>query len=137
MGTGKPQRKTTPGLQFLRAWRIAEVVILLGNLTIGIWNAVHGHVFSVISFVTVIGLGALIAWQNRVIRRRLAQLNPPPRPDYAAIARMERPIWGKAFEHAGGRRQCPAMKPDGLCCVRDRHEDGRHEDGRGDTWPDL
>ena len=49
-------------------------------------------------FVTV-AWAALICAQTQLIRRR--EYLDRPRPDYSAIARLEMPIWGRTFEHAG------------------------------------
>ena len=90
-------------LRFLRAYRIVLLVLLAVNVAFGILNAVAGRHFALVSFAAAALLVAGIAFQARTIRRRAEQLRP--RPDYAAIARMEREIWGEAFEHAGAPQQ--------------------------------
>ena len=38
---------------------------------------------------------------------------------------------------AGPKAQCPAVRPGGMCCVREPHDGGRHRDGRGDEWAEV
>lgn len=128
----KPKRNTTPGLQFLRAWRVFELAALLLNLAIGVANAANGHLYALLSFGIVAALAGLLMWQQGVIRKRMAQLNPPPRPDYGRIASLERPIWGQAFEHAGapemGRFPIPERSRCRGCGSPDSRRSGRCTD---------
>jgi hypothetical protein len=35
------------------------------------------------------------------------------------------------------RHQCPAYRPNGICCIRRRHDDDWHRDGRNQEWRDA
>ena len=53
-----------------------------------------GSPFAILPLAWIVVFIAVICWQTRVIRRREYECRP--RPDYAAIARMEREIYGEA-----------------------------------------
>jgi len=78
-------------------------IALLYDLGWGTWVLTRGDLYGLSCFAGVVGLILTMAWQTRLIRRmdrqRLIQLRP--RPDYSAIAAMERDIYGEAFRHEG------------------------------------
>lgn len=94
-------RTATDALRRQRRLRVIEVAILILGVADLVLNL--GSLMVLMPVFVV----ALMAWALRVNARtvRLIQHTNRPRPDYAAIARMEREVYGKAFEHAGGERQ--------------------------------
>jgi hypothetical protein len=69
------------------------------NAGLFIWNVVAGDWIALLSAVVLAALAVTLVFQTRQIRNLREQLRP--RPDYAAIARMERDVWGETFGHAG------------------------------------
>lgn len=86
-------------LRFLRAWRIYVVAALVFNAGMLVVDAVTGNPIVVLPIICVTFLVGALVLMTRVIRRRAEQLRP--RPDYAAIARMERDVYGETFGHDG------------------------------------
>lgn len=86
-------------LRFLRAWRIYVVAALVFNAGMLVVDAVTGNPIVVLPIICVTFLAGALVLMTRVIGRRAEQLRP--RPDYAAIARMERDVYGETFEHDG------------------------------------
>jgi hypothetical protein len=84
----------------LRWCRVADVLALAAVACRAIWTSqVSGAAVMAAVFLTV----SLFA--STVTIRHLNGARPaPPRPDYAAIARMERRIYGETFDHAGSPR---------------------------------
>jgi len=101
------------GTRPLRAVRIFQIVALLYNAGSFAYHAAIGSVFGMIAgAVCVVALAVAIGWTTGKIRQR-EYLNRP-RPDYAAIAAMERELYGEAFEHEGApeaRRVVPPTMP--------------------------
>jgi hypothetical protein len=91
--------KPVGGITFTRWWRRFLAVILAWNLGTGIYDLAMGRVFGLISFACVLGLTATMAWQTKTIHR--VERANRPRPDYGAIAAMEREVYGETFEHEG------------------------------------
>ena len=87
------------GVRAVRSWRIFNVVTLAFNLLLLTLNAVSGNILAVVNAAAVAILVAAVYVNTRTIHR--IQERDRPRPDYAAIAAMERDIWGRTFEHAG------------------------------------
>lgn len=86
-------------LRFLRAWRIYVVAALVFNAGMLVVDAVTGNPIVVLPIICVTFLVGALVLMTRVIGRRAEQLRP--RPDYAAIARMERDVYGETFQHDG------------------------------------
>lgn len=95
MTASKPKNYAKP----IRILRPILGVLLLGNLLIGILDATHGLAIAFLPFVCALFLGCVIAFQTKVIHR--IEARNKPRADYALIARMEREVYGEAFEHDG------------------------------------
>jgi hypothetical protein len=76
------------GLRFLRAWRIFIAVCLLANVTLLALNAAAGNPFALFNAAGAACCLLPVVLATKTIRRRTEQMRP--RPDYAAIARMER-----------------------------------------------
>lgn len=73
----------------------------LGVLYVGMsfWDLLRWHMpfLGVTMACMTLTMVGTVTFATQVIRRRRAELR---RPDHAAIARMEREIWGRTFEHA-------------------------------------
>lgn len=102
MATNDIQRR----IRLLRAARVlcavavpVEGVTLAGDLAAGL------HAYAVMIAFAMMGALAGLVVQTAGIRRLRREdarlLRNARRPDYAAIARMEREVWGVAFDHAG------------------------------------
>lgn len=87
------------GVRAVRSWRIFNVVTLAFNLLLLTLNAVSGNILAVVNAAAVAILVAAVYVNTRTIHR--IQERDRPRPDYAAIAAMERDIWGETFRHEG------------------------------------
>lgn len=60
-------------------------------------------------------LACLLGLMALSITRQICQVRQVVRtPDYTAIARMERDVWGEAFEHAGAPQRFPIASPKDL-----------------------
>jgi hypothetical protein len=84
---------------FNRVMRAVLALALVWNLALGVFDLSRGHVFGLISLVMVAAVTATMVFQTRVIRRIERQNRP--RPDYSAIAAMEREVYGETFRHEG------------------------------------
>ena len=83
-----------------KAVRIFLVLAIVLGVGLFLWNLLAGNVaVAVVDAACVAGLTVMASIQTSLIHARAAQLRL--RPDYAAIARMERDVWGEVFEHAG------------------------------------
>lgn len=91
--------KPVRGITVTRWIRRALAVILAWNLGMGSYDLARGYLFGLVSFACVLGLVAAMTYQTKVIRR--VERANRPRPDYSAIAAMEREIYGETFEHDG------------------------------------
>jgi multisubunit Na+/H+ antiporter MnhG subunit len=88
------------GLTFLRVWRVFLVVTALANIAIGTLDVLAGHAtWGVISAVAVLFCTVTVAIQTHAIRRAVQRAKV--RPDYAAIAAMEREVYGEVFTRPG------------------------------------
>lgn len=96
------------GVRAVRSWRIFNVVTLAFNLLLLTLNAVSGNILAVVNAAAVAILVAAVYVNTRTIHR--IQERDRPRPDYAAIARMERDIYGETFGHEGAP-DAPQPKP--------------------------
>lgn len=93
----------------LRRWRIVLAAVLaidMGCLTFGpMFFAYIADAVLTLMLACLLGLTALS------ITRQICQSNATRRPDYDAIARMERDVWGEAFEYTGAPRRFPIADP--------------------------
>lgn len=101
-------------LKFLRAFRILVVAALIAVMAIGVQGAATTPISALYGFtaailVTEALLLLALAAQTRVIRR--VEHANRPRPDYSAIAAMEREVYGRTFEHDGLPREEPPGPP--------------------------
>lgn len=93
----------------IRGSRAARALIIAAaacEATAGAMQVAAAQVITAaIMAVTIVLMIATLSLQTALIRQLRAQearlLREARRPDYAAIAAMEREIWGRAFEHAG------------------------------------
>jgi len=95
------------GATFLRWFRRLLVVTIAVNAA----DAITRGFTPMLALSTVLCVVALVAQTHairRMDRQRLTQLRP--RPDYAAIAAMERDVYGRAFEHDGGPAHATAPR---------------------------
>lgn len=127
-------------INFARALRAAMVTVLALNLVLGVALAATGHV-ALINFGAALFMVGWAAVQTGVIRRMekregargslpvalLRVITGRRRPDYARIRELE-----IECELRGG--QCTVTRPNGLCCIREKHDDEWHRDGRGEPW---
>lgn len=123
-------------IKVLKIFRAALTIYLIGLIALDTADLIaFGRISAFIVAVPVFML-AVITFQTFVIRRDRV-LNRP-RPDYPAIATMEREIWGEAFEHEGApsrsaRRAVieprPERLPEGYArCPRGHGYHARHDD---------
>lgn len=82
-----------------RRVRLLQVGALILNAGILALNLLAGNAIAIMNAVCVAALLVAVCFQTRTIRLR--EKLERPRPDYAAIARMERRIYGETFGHAG------------------------------------
>jgi hypothetical protein len=82
------------GINFLRVMRAAAAVMLVVNVAFGVAGALAGRVDAVFNAGVVVFLALVMCFQTFAIRRQ--RRLDRPRPDYDAIARMEREIFGEA-----------------------------------------
>jgi hypothetical protein len=81
-----------------RAWRNGAVT---GSVSSVFWLCLDVFVlrpfWPIVAAQAAVLMGTLVLffWCRATLRRELS------RPDYAAIARMERDIWERTFDHAG------------------------------------
>ena len=88
------------GTKILRVVRWPQIAALIYNLGSFVFNTLIGNMVGMIlGAVCVAVLAVAVCVQTRTIRRR--EYLDRPRPDYAAIARMEREIYGETFKHEG------------------------------------
>lgn len=109
-------RQQRSGVRAMKAMRIFNGCILAYN---AVWfgiNVAAGRWIAVISAMCVLAMAFMMVWQTVKIRQREEQLRP--RPDYSAIARMERDVWGEAFEHAGAPQRFPIASPRDLAAAK-------------------
>ena len=112
--------KPAHGITVTRWIRRVLAVVLVYNLGIGIYDFTMGHLFGLISFACVLGLAAAMTYQTKVIHR--VERANRPRPDYSAIARMEREVYGETFEHEGAPAAVRPQRWDGLTTHPDTTE---------------
>jgi len=101
----------------IRITRAFLILAFVYNLSWGVFDLSRGHIFGLLSLACVAAIAVTLAWQARYLRR--AEIARRPRPDYAAIAAMEREIYGEAFKHEGmpgvsqpePRRQTSYLRP--------------------------
>jgi len=106
-------------MRSLRAWRVFLYAAILINLAALILDALAGSVFVVAPVIMITALAVTIRVQTRN-RRRREELDRP-RPDYSAIAAMEREVYGETFDHDGAPSQKGRSNPDlGRCDFCDR-----------------
>lgn len=86
-------------LTYLRTLRVFLCAGILINVVGLVLDVLAGSIFAVAPLVMIPALIACVVLTTRVIRRQRAAIRP--RPDYAVIARMEREVWGRTFEHDG------------------------------------
>jgi hypothetical protein len=115
----------------VRATRAFMILALAYNLAWGIFDLSRGRVFGPICLACAGAITATLAWQVRYLHRaeiaRLAQ----PRPDYAAIASMEREVYGETFRHEGAPARTvsrPAVRWDGRTTHPDTTQPATIED---------
>ena len=108
-------------IQILRALRAGLAIYFAAILILDTADWINlGHVvlweLAVLAFVA-----SVIGFQAFVIRRQ--ERLDRPRPDYSAIAAMEREVYGETFEHDGGPETAPPVaalfKPGGLITRED------------------
>lgn len=92
---------TAKGLRRTRAFQGTIVLFEIGDAT---FEMLRGEAaYALIPAVCAVVIALAMLWLTRKIRQR--EYLGRPRADYAAIAAMERDIWGRSFEHDGA----PAM----------------------------
>jgi hypothetical protein len=99
-----------PDTRRLRASRTAAAVALAGDIAVGVFDAFVAPVLVFIPVASAVCLALVMRYQTVVIRR--AERVNRPRPDYAAIARMEREIYGEAFNHDGAPEPVTGLDAD-------------------------
>ena len=87
----------TKAMRYARAFNVAAIVMNVAIFALDLLSGRHALAF--MPFVCIAALSVCVRMQTKSIRRR-EELDRP-RPDYASIARMEREVWGRAFEHDG------------------------------------
>jgi hypothetical protein len=91
-------------LGVMRAWRLFWVMWFVFSVVLLAQGAASGNLIGTVAPAGGAACCILtISLATKTIRRRAEQLRP--RPDYAHIARMERDIFGEAFEHDDGAPQ--------------------------------
>lgn len=78
----------------MRRARALNVGVLAIEAAIFGFDLAIGSLFMILPLAWIVVFIAVICWQTRVIRRREYECRP--RPDYAAIARLEREVYGEA-----------------------------------------
>ena len=85
-------------IRTVRRARAFNVGVLALEAAIFGFELATGSLFMLLPLAWIAVFIAVICWQTRVIRR--LEHEARPRPDYGAIARMEREIYGEASEEA-------------------------------------
>ena len=85
-------------IRTVRRARAFNVGVLALEVAIFGFELANGSLFMIVPLAWIMVFIAVICWQTRVIRR--LEHEARPRPDYAAIARMEREVYGEASEEA-------------------------------------
>lgn len=85
------RQRARAALRPMRASRAINVCLVLSNAYWCVVNAAAGQWIAILSAMCALALGYTIWWQTGKIRQRAMQMRP--RPDYSAIARMERDVW--------------------------------------------
>jgi hypothetical protein len=83
----------------LRRARYGQVAALTANVGTLAFNLVVSPWVALVPLACIIALALAIWMTTRTIRRR--EYLDRPRPDYAAIAAMEREVYGETFRHEG------------------------------------
>ena len=108
----------------IRITRAFLALAFVYNLAWGIFDLSRGHAFGWISLACIVAITVTLAWQIRYLHRanltRLPRMRP--RPDYAAIARLEREVYGETFKHEGAPT-CTASRPEARWDGRTTHPD--------------
>lgn len=88
------------GLRRVRGFQAGAILFEAGDF---LFEMFRGHVgFAFIPVVCAAAIAVAMLWLTGKIRQR--EYLDRPRPDYASIARMERDIYGRTFEHDGASR---------------------------------
>ena len=81
----------------LRRVRVLQIAAIIINIAVLAFDLVRGSfLLALVPIACIIALTVAVRVQSGTIKRR--EWLDRPRPDYAAIARMEREVYGEAFK---------------------------------------
>jgi hypothetical protein len=115
------------GTGLLRAARTFMAVIVLGDFCLAGLEAFSRHHFvtaaAMVVFCAALGAGAMTAEIRKCEAAAQSAVSPHPKPDWPAIRRMEREVYGETFKHDGA----PAIPEQGatVSTARAWHPDER------------
>ena len=94
----------------LRRVRVAQGAVIFFETGGGVFEALRGSAVGVgILAVCTVAVVLAMVWLTGKIRQR--EYLDRPRPDYSAIAAMEREVYGETFKHDGAPRRSEAAPP--------------------------
>ena len=131
-------------INFLRGCRAVVAVCLVLNAVLGVASALRGYDGAFFNAGAVALLVLVMCLQTFVIRRqrRTDAIASRPRPDYSAIAAMEREVYGETFEHEGAPKpftypSAALLPPKGYGVTMAEFGENLARLGRSDSLPSV